>query len=227
MSYSPEQLKKAFVTVLNERVPDLSKIPDHVFSERFEKKMKKLIAREAAHPWAVSHTAVKNLIIAAIVIILMIAMCFSVSGIREAIFNFFIKHFDAYNEIVFNESPSDSESIIVEYCITTLPEGFNLTKKTSRDYFVRWEYADSNQNWIVLSQKIITKDQQLIIDNERNTENIVVIEGIAIYCSANQNAVTLAWKNEQYEFWLEIGISNFTIEEALDIYNSITPINDS
>ena len=148
MSYSPEQLKKAFVTVLNERVPDLSKIPDHVFSERFEKKMKKLIAREAAHPWAVSHTAVKNLIIAAIVIILMIVMCLSVSGIREAIFNFFIKHFDTYDEVVFDES--QRERIEVEYEITEIPVGFVLEKKTEIGVLVRWEYSNESQEWIVL-----------------------------------------------------------------------------
>ena len=69
MTFSKDDLSGAFHQVMRERIPDLSNIPDHVFSERFEKKMNKLIRREAMHPRAVSRTPARNLIAAAIVII--------------------------------------------------------------------------------------------------------------------------------------------------------------
>lgn len=224
MSYSPEQLKKAFVTVLNERVPDLSKIPDHVFSERFEKKMKKLIAREAAHPWAVSHTAVKNLIIAAIVIILMIVMCLSVSGIREAIFNFFIKHFDTYDEVVFDES--QRERIEVEYEITEIPVGFVLEKKTEIGVLVRWEYSNESQEWIVLEQKIANHSSSRILDNERTMNDFIEIDNAMVYYAKNNNIIILAWEQNDYEFWLSVNINDFSLEDALELYQLIKPIEN-
>ena len=104
MTFTKEQISSAFVEVLNERVPDLSDIPDHVFSERFENNMDKLIRKEAAHPWAVSHTAAKNLLIAAVIAVLLLLLSISVSGIREPIFNFFTRHFKDHDDIVFNNS---------------------------------------------------------------------------------------------------------------------------
>lgn len=223
MSYSPEQLKKAFVTVLNERVPDLSKIPDHVFSERFEKKMKKLIAREAAHPWAVSHTAVKNLIIAAIVIILMIVMCLSVSGIREAIFNFFIKHFDTYNEIVFDEN--EKSRIDQTYSITKLPSEFELKQKIENDSQVVLHYENAAHEWIIFEQLISNGSNSRIIDNERTNGDYMETDNTNLYYAVNQNVISLAWRQDCYEFWLSISISDFSLEDALELYRSVEPIN--
>lgn len=224
MSYSPDQLKKALITVLNERVPDLSGIPDHVFSERFEKKMNKLIAREAAHPWAVSHTAVKNLIIAAIVIILMIIMCLSVSGIRNAIFNFFIRHFDTYNEVVFDEN--EKSRIDQKYSITKLPNEFELKQEIDNDSRIILHYENEAHEWITFEQKISNGSNSKIIDNERTKDDYLEIDNTNLYYAINQNIISLAWRQDCYDFWINISIKSFSLEDALELYRSIEPIID-
>ena len=75
MIFSKEDLSGAFHQVMRERIPVLSDIPDHVFSERFEVKMNKLLRKEALYPRAVSHTPARNLIAAAIVIVFLMAGC--------------------------------------------------------------------------------------------------------------------------------------------------------
>ena len=219
MTFSKEQLSQAFIQVLNERTPDLSGIPDHVFSERFEKKMQKLIDREAAHPWAVSHTAARNLLIAAIVLILMLVLCMSVSGIRNAIFNFFLNHFETYDEVVFDET--DGTKIEHVYEITQLPEGFTLNQKQQTDFHVIRKYENSEHEWISFRQKVVAEGTETKTDNERSEMQVIDLDGQILFNFAIANVNNLAWEKDGYEFWIETNCGAIQLKDLLEIYKSI------
>lgn len=219
MTFSKEDLSKAFEQALCERVPELGDIPDHVFSERFEKRMEKLLRREAAHPWAVSHTAARNLLVAALIAILLFALSLSVSGIRNAIYNFFTRHFDTYDEVVFDDTGRTEIEHVYE--ITSLPEGFVLEDSVSDKVFVSRVYKKSENAYIVFSQMLPSMGRERSIDNERTKMKIIHLENQIFYYTFSDSIITLAWEKDGYEFWLEMLIPHPTLEQAIQIYSSI------
>lgn len=222
MTFTKEQISQAFIQVLNERVPDLNDIPDHVFSERFEKKMNKLIRKEAAHPWAVSHTLVRNLIAAAIVIILLFTLCMSVGAIRNAIFNFFQQHFETHDDIVF-EIP-ERIKIEQEYIITNIPKGFLLQEEEIGDILIRRNYENNQGDYITLTQEI-TLQNGISIDNERSLYEAIEIDGHGVFISTMpiNDSVTCTWNQDSYIFLLVLSWENVTIDDAVTIFRSIRP----
>ena len=220
MTFTKEQISQAFIQVLNERVPDLSDIPDHVFSERFEKNMNKLIRREAAHPWAVSHTLARNLIVAAIVIILLFSLCLSVGAIRNAIFNFFQQHFETHDDIIFDIP--EKTTIEREYMITTLPEGFSLKNETKSDISIMKTFESKNGNFIFFNQEI-SMPGGVAIDNEQSQYNTLEIDRHGVFVAVSNNMVTLTWDQDGYAFLLVLEWENVTVDDAIKIFQSIRP----
>lgn len=220
MTFSKEQLSQAFIDVLTERVPDFSDMPDHVFSERFEKKMDRLIRREAAHPWAVSHTLTRNLIAAAIVIILLFIMCMSVGAIRNSIFKFFQQHFEAHDDVIF-EMPKKM-GIEQEYVITNLPEGFLLKEEEKSDIDIIRNYENEQGDLISLNQELSYKDG-IALDNEHSQYNVMEIDGHGIFISTSMNKTNIIWEQDGYVFLLILKWENVSIEEAITILQSIRP----
>lgn len=223
MTFTKEQISQAFIQVLNERVPDLSDIPDHVFSERFEKKMNKLIRREAAHPWAVSHTLARNLIAAVIVIILLFTLCMSVSAIRNAIFNFFQQHFEDHDKIVF-EASETRDQIEQEYVIMNLPEGFSLNKEMKSNINITRIFGDKNENYIFFEQEISVSSISAI-DNERSKYSSMEIDEHGVFVSTTIDKVILTWEEDGYVFLLELSWKEVSIDDAITVYLSIRPVD--
>ena len=223
MTYSKEELNAAFQTVFSERLPELGDMPDHVFSPRFEAKMNKLIAREAAHPWAVSHTAVKNALIAALVAILLFALSMSVSGVRDALHNFIVRHFDTHADVIFDDT--GRKEIEHVYEITELPEGFELTEKSQDTENVEWKYEALNGEYIYFIQMIPHADNGISIDNEDNNITTLQVEDqlllIASLREKGSGMFTLIWERDGYEFRLIMYIPGYTQEEAIQLYKSI------
>lgn len=221
MTFSKEQLSQAFIDVLTERVPDFSDMPDHVFSERFEKKMDRLIRREAVHPWAVSHTLARNLIAAAIVIILLFSLCMSVSAIRNAIFKFFREHFEAHDDIIF-EIP-EKTIIEKEYVITDLLEGFSQKKEEKSDINITRIYENEKGDNILFNQEL-SFPNGVAVDNEHYQYDYLEIDNRGVFVASLTDMVTLMWDQDGYVFLLTLNWDNVTIEDAITLFRSIQPV---
>ena len=220
MTFTKEQISQAFIQVLNERVPDLSNIPNHVFSERFEEKMNKLIRREAAHPWAVSHTLARNLIAAAIVIILLFTLCMSVGAIRNAIFKFFSEHFETY-DIIYFETP-EKEIIDQDYVITELPTGFYLIEEEISEINIRRTFGNEQGGFITINQFLSLEDGGEI-DNEQSGYTAINLDGHGVYVSTATNNISLFWDQDGYVFFLVLSWDKVSVDDAITIYRSIQP----
>ena len=224
MTFTKEQISQAFIQVLNERVPDLSNIPDHMFSERFEKKMNKLIRREAAHPWAVHHTLAKNLIAAAIVILLLFTLCMSVSAIRNAIFNFFRLHFEDHDKIVF-EISEKRDHIETEYVITEVPDGFSLMQETNEENYIRRIFKNDNGSFISFMQSVPDHNDYTVVDNERVDAKEMEIDGRGVLVVTEDDFISFAWDQDGYVFWFEVRSEHISLEEMFSIFRSIKPVS--
>ena len=221
MTFSKEQLSQAFIDVLTERAPVPGGVPDHVFSARFENRMQKLIRRQAAHPWAVSHTLARNLIAAAVIVLLLLAMCMSVSAIRDPIFKFFRRHFEGYDEIVF-EMP-ERTVIEQEYVITDLPEGFFLKEETKSDFSIVRIFENETGGYIQFSQLIVSSDE-IAVDNERLGYESMEIDGRGVFVLTAENEILLVWNQEVYVFKIVINCKNASIDDAIRVFRSIKPV---
>lgn len=224
MTYTKEQLAKAFSIVLLEQVPDLSDIPDHVFSERFEKRMKKLVAREATHPWAIRHPVAKNLIAAVIVIILLFALSMSVGAVRDKVVNFFLKHFQDHDEITFDLPQKDT--IETEYEISSIPQGFVLLSKNSANpSIISWTYSNENGSTILFRQYLASPSHSTTIDNERTQMKTIEVDDQIVFVSEDYKVLTLIWDYDGYVFWLMVDKNCFSLETTIEIYRSVKPLN--
>ena len=219
MNFSKEELSKAFNQVFTERAPDLCDIPDHVFSERFEQRMEKMIKREAAHPWVVSHTTARNVLIAALIAILLFVLSMSVSGIRNALDNFFVRHFDTHDDVIFD----DTERTQIEhvYEITALPDGFELKNITDDPKIHTVLYGSVKGESILFIQSIPSENGETSTDNERTKMSLLDYANQLLFYISSDNGLTLAWEKDGYEFWIEISISSFSMDEAIRLYSSI------
>lgn len=222
MTFTKEQISQAFIEVLNERVPDLSNIPDHTFSEHFEKNMNKLIKKEAEHPWAVSHVAARNLIVAATVIILLFTMCMSVSAIRNKIFNFFLQHFTEHDNVVF-DLPEKTQ-IEKDYIISDLPEGFSLKEEFKSEMNIMRSFENEKGDYIHFSQNLFIENG-IAVDNERSKYEFMELDGCGVFTLTTKDNVTFSWDQDGYVFLLTVHIENVTVDDATVIFNSILPVD--
>ncbi len=223
MTFTKEQVSQAFIQVLNERAPDLSHVPDHVFSARFEEKMNKLIRKEAAHPWAVSHTLARNLIAAAIVTILLVILCMSAGAIRDTVFHFFLQHFGDHDEIFFEVSEK-RDYIEKEYVISDLPKGFSIIEETKEKIYISRIFENGTGAFISFMQSVPDQNDYTAIDNKRKGAKEMEIDGHGVFVATEDHHIIFAWDQDGYVFWLEVRDEHITLEEMIAIYRSIKPV---
>ena len=222
MTCTKEQLARAFTIVMLERTPDLDDVPDHVFSARFEKKMEKLIAKEAAHPWSSRHPAAKPLIAAAVVILLLFALSISVGAVRDPIVHFFLRHFKDHAEVVF-ETPQKT-TIEQEYELTLIPEGFQLVQRNVTDFGISSTYENDNGGFLIFEQSLPGVSEGTTFDNERARLYTEMIDGRAVFVSEEPGVcIDLAW-DDDYLFWIILKQEGVTPDDAIALYRSVRPV---
>ena len=223
MTCTKEQLARAFTLVMLERTPDPADVTDHVFSARFEKKMEKLIAKEAAHPWSARHPAAKPLIAAAVVLLLLFALSMSVGAVRDPIVHFFQKHFKGHDILVF-EMPQKTK-VEQEYDLTLIPEGFQPVQRNVTRFGVSSTYENDNGGVLIFEQSLPGVSEGTLIDNERADLYTVTIDGHPVFVSETPGvSISLAW-DDGYIFWIILKQDGVTLDDAIALYRSVRPVS--
>ena len=228
MTVTKEEFSRAYHLVAAERMPDLSGIPEHVFSAGFEKRMDRLIKKEAAHPWMSSHVAVRNLLIAALIAILLLALAtsaFAIANKKKKTFE--VKHYSTYSSIVFEKTTRTAIEHV--YKITKLPEGYIL---------IQQDYDENESNYVVYTnpekegcwelnfeQSIPNGINGPIVDNERSELTTFEMDGHTFFYSHHSMLDMLAWEMDGYSFWITYYMHEDDKEKALntmiELYKSI------
>ena len=172
MSMSREEFKAAFREVVSSEfahIPTDESSIDFTFSEKFNKKMEKLIKSQRKSYYIFINTVGKRVAILFVAIITLFAASMSVKAIREPVINFIIEVYESFTKYFFEGETA--EKIEKVYSITKLPVGFKQTQVVENDAGRNVTFESSEGNIIVFTQSA-TQNAELNIDNQKVSQAI-------------------------------------------------------
>lgn len=130
----------------NEDMNSISLTGEHEFSDKFNRKMKKLIARQKKQYFRFVSTAGRRAACIILAVVVISASALSVEAVRNAVYDFIIKIFSNHS-VVTTESGTDDgypTSIEEKYYISKLPAGFEQTQYGETDnsisvFLFKWQ----------------------------------------------------------------------------------------
>lgn len=168
------------------------------FSDEFNKKMKKLIAKESRISFNHRKRISRALIVAIIATIIMFTGLMSVSASRQKIIEFIETIFPKYTQVELSEESAPTpETIETAYTLGYVPEGYILKEYTSSDVNVFAVWTNENGDEIVFFQNLL--DSNISIDNEHYYKTIE-INGNKAYLCIEGNTFTLLWSDGFYYY---------------------------
>ena len=189
-------------------------------SDNFTRKINKLCKKYDKITFKLTYTRARKAICVFIAILLIMLSSLSVGAVREAISDFFIKHFSNHdvvkyqgNGLVETEYPDVIEEV---YEISIVPEGYELIDCSVMETSVDTLYL-SNDGQIALSQ-IVKSHHKDYIDNKYISIDYEYINNLkyAIYKYELYNIII--WDNGKYIFTLT---SSLSVDTMLDLCKNL------
>ncbi len=191
-------------------------------SEKFKKKMNRIFKSYDNVYYKMTLTKARRIAVIVAAIIAIMCSSLSVSAVREALSDFFIKTFSTYDliepdtkTVEENNPPQYLEKI---YELGYVPEGFELVEESITEGGAIYVYVSDNKR-IIFSQ--FTKyGLGMGIDNERSIKSYEVIgnQSYIVYISTNSSDITVIWDDGEYLFALD---SNLSKEETINLCTSL------
>lgn len=187
----------------NEKTDDLIKTAKentYVASERFERKMQRLVAAQRRPYYKYTNTRAKRaVLVLAAAIVLMITMVFSVSALREPVVRFFVETFELFSTVWF-ESPSSEELPPEElsqiFVPSYIPEGFVLDEDLTMSFQAIFVYLRENE--MIIYQQFLHGGPGIDINTEGVIhEYILVGEHNGLFYS-NLGVQTILWSDDRH-----------------------------
>lgn len=221
MSMSKTDFKNAFREVVSSEfahIPTDENSIDFTFSERFNKRMEKLIRSQKKPYWIIINTTTKRVAVIIVAIFTVFTATFSVKAIREPILEF-IKHI--YETFTHYSFEGDTTEIITkEYIISQLPDGFEQTDKNTSKNSIITTYENSFGEIIKFSQQTTNGHSGLFVDNENTDVIVETINGIEIEFREWYDTKSAVWINDGYVFEIHC-YGNFNFDKIKGIISSI------
>lgn len=214
MSMSREEFKAAFREVVSSefaQIPTDEDSIDFTFSEKFIKRMDKLIRAQRKSYYKFINTAAKRAAVIFAAIITLFTASLSVKAIREPVVKFIKQVYETFIHYTFEGEIQPK--IKKEFFIKTLPDGFIQHDKIESDLAITTIYVNDN-NTIKFTQQS-TNNANHFFDNESGTLTKVTISGINVDIYESENIKHAVWTDEGYFFKLtcigEINIDSVTM----------------
>lgn len=200
MAMSKDEFKNAFREVIS---AEFSHIPcdedsiDYTFSDRFNKKMNKLIKAQRKPYYFLINTAAKKVAVYFVIFVTLITASMSVKAIREPVVNFIVEVYESFTRYFFDGDTADN--IKKKYEISELPKGFSRfnTMETDTDFTVI--YQGSENNSIIFTQST-TESKIFDIDNQKETPKTEKVNGIDIHIYTYEKDKFVFWSDNGYFF---------------------------
>lgn len=213
---SKNHYKKALFDVINNEceamIPDTYE--DHIFSPKFEKKMRKLISRHKKPYYRFISTGARRAACIVVALLVFSASAMSVKAVREAVLDFIMHIFSDHTEVKTDIGSGEDypETIEEEYYISELPEGFEMVNHYSNSFLVHSLYKNEDE-YIILDQ--YTREIYYSnYDTERKDQNFIEIDGQEYLFFSTNIEYTYIWDNGKYIFMM---ISNCDKDRVLDL----------
>lgn len=200
MAMSKDEFKNAFREVIS---AEFSHIPcdedsiDYTFSERFNKKMNKLIKAQRKPYYFLINTAAKKVAVIFVIFATLTTASMSVKAIREPVVNFIVEVYESFTRYFFDGDTA--KELKKEYVITELPTGFLQTSNDKTDISQTVIFEDMNDNMIIFTQSI-TENEIFDIDNQKETPKTEKVNGIDIHIYTYEKDKFVFWSDSGYFF---------------------------
>ena len=215
-----ETFRKAIAEALDpEYAAMIPEHGEHIFSEKFERRMKKLISRRSKPYYSFISTGLRRAAcIVVMFLVVSITTVMSVEALRKPFLDFLASIFGDHTTI---ESVLDLEgdypkTIEERYEITKGLEGFVLEDKIITTKYVSYIYRNPNNN------SILNYMQRTVIDykNEFNTENSNIYnisfgKYTVLYYVDDFGYNNYIWNNGEYIIKISSNIDKNRVEEII------------
>lgn len=200
MAMSKETLKNAMREAASAEfahIPVNDDLIDYTFSEKFEKKMRKLLKAQRKPYWNYYNTVSKKVAIVFAALLMLIATACSIEEIREPIVNFVKTVFHTFIEYSYE---GDTVGVITrKYQIEKLPEGFEQTKYVESEGFITGTYENENGDMILFNQDA-TIGSGFTWDKENGNVYSKEINGLDVEIYESDKVKQAFWLLDGYSF---------------------------
>lgn len=198
-----EILKSAIDIYIKEQMENLPEEDSAFegFSSEFEKKMQRLIKQQKHFYYAYINTIGKR--VACIILVICISMfatVFSVKALREPFINFIVETYNKFTSIFIEENANNMENIDFEVITPQfIPTDFIPSEPSKTENGYMCTYTDSEGNYIIYTQDLYDRWQEIIDTENINYEKISINLFEAIYYE-NKGLNSIVFSNDYYTF---------------------------
>ena len=221
LSMSREEFKAAFREVISSEfahIPTDESSIDFTFSEKFNKKMEKLIKSQRKPYWNFISTVSRRAAVIIVAIITLVTAAFSVKAIREPIIKFIKQVYESFTHYSFD---GDTVEIITkEYTITQMLDGYEQFDKLTSENTIATTYKNKLGDTIIFTQMTTEYSIGYFVDNESGEQYTETVDDIEIEFKEWYDTKTAIWANDGYVFSIDC-IGNISFEDIKQIIRTI------
>lgn len=194
---------------------------DHVFSQKFERKMQKLIKRRNKPYYKIVNTIGKRVACIAVIIIVASSITvMSVKALREAVADLFVSIYEKFSSVQSAESSNTPATIEDIYNITVGLDNYEVVFEDTSNRWHSVTYVNGEQI-IDFSQYTIDGYNMNINTENATIHTININENEAIYYFDNNNYWNIIWNNGTYIIKIS---SNISKDALIDIAESVQKV---
>lgn len=221
MSMSREEFKAAFREVVSSEfahIPTDESSIDFTFSEKFIKRMDKLIRAQRKSYYKFINTAAKRAAVIFAAIITLFTASLSVKAIREPVVKFIKQVYETFIHYTFE---GDTVEIITkEYTITQMLDGYEQFDKLTSENTIATTYKNKLGDTIIFTQMTTEYSIGYFVDNESGEQYTETVDDIEIEFKEWYDTKTAIWANDGYVFSIDC-IGNISFEDIKQIIRTI------
>ncbi len=212
-----QALKDVFDEEYNADMEAILLNDEHEFSDKHNKKMKKLIKRQSRPYFKLISTATRRAACIIVAMIVLSASALSVEAVRNAVYDFIIKIFSNHSVVTIESGPDDGypTSIEEKYYISQLPAGFKQTQYGETDNSISVFYSNGKKG--ILFDQNVKGNHNIYMDNERTDFTKIEIDGQEYLLFESDTDVTCIWDNGRYILSIS---GNLDKETVIDLCKS-------
>lgn len=201
--------------------PQKEQVPEHRFSERFERRMKKLLRAQRRSSQA--NRVIRRMRQAVAVLLIALVVTFSaamtVNAFRERVIEVVVYAFNELTDYRFT-SHETANTLFAEAEIGYVPHGMTKThEEIMGDYaYVLYENGDGDFFELTKEQVLSGDSYQVILDTELSEYIEFDLHGNPAYGNEKNGNSTILWYDESCVYTL---FSNLSLEELKEIASSI------
>lgn len=198
MAMTREELNQAFREVASMEFADIPCEEEQIsfcFSDKFTRKMEKLIARQRKPYWKYVNTAAKRVAIVAILVLSIAMTAFSNEEVSASMLQWCT---DVYEEYIRHYFEGSTTKVIEhEYQLTMIPEGFEKSYEDKDEERCIVEYENNVGDCISLYQNV-TNEFETYFDNESGKQTVVVLGNKEVILSDYGTQIGAVWVEDGY-----------------------------